>query len=361
MTRPLAGTEDLDDSVARQTYADLIGTAYETATAVVIDGTVAAVDVVENTITETAHGFETGDKVVYTNGGGTSITGLTSTNTYYVIRVDANTIQLASSYANAIAGTEIDLTVVGVGTSQVLTPTITATFLANTSGTAIVELKAPAGVELTAVLSDSVVFTEEESTTCTPTAGSTVAWVATNGVGYRATRDLCISLNRNVCTDGNRLAELQAFYLNNPLYVAGSLAVVAGDDCRDSYTLTQLADGFSTDGCLSTEPGVFSDFGGYEGQTWEVVEEEADDFDDEKRCGLEITAEIPEKYYSDCAMELKDYWEDEPIRLEVAWIHDSYTGFPDICALTFPSAKRTQVGQVANQSGEWLLREYIKL
>ena len=59
-------------------------------------------------------------------------------------------------------------------------------------------------------------------------------------------------------------------------------------------------------------------------------------------------------------MELNDYWEDEPIRLEVSWIHDAYTGFPEACAIDFPAAKRTQVGAVANQSGEWLLREYIK-
>jgi hypothetical protein len=360
VSRPLAGTEDLSTSGARQTYANTIGTAYETATAVVINGEVAAVDVTANTITEVAHGFETGDKVTYANGGGTSITGITTATDYFVIKVNNNTIQLATTYALAIAGTARDLTVVGVGVAHTLTPVITATFLSQANGNAVVELQTPSGVELTALLSDSVTLTEEVDTTCTPTAASTVAWVATAGVGYRQTRELCISLNRNECTDGDRLAELQAFYANNPLYVADSLAVVAGDDCRDSYTLDQYADGFSTDGCLSTEPGVFSDFGAYDGQVWEVVPVAAAAFDEAKRCGLEISAIIPEKYYSDCAMELKDYWEDEPIRLEVAWIHDSYTGFPEGCTTEFPAAKRTQVGAVANQSGEWLLREYIK-
>lgn len=359
VSRPLAGTEDLSGTVARQTYADLIGTAYETATKITFNGA-SAVDPTTDQITSVAHGFETGDKVTYSNGGGTSIVGLTTATDYFVIRVDADNVQLATTYVNAIAGTEIDITADGVGASHTLTPVIVAAFFAQSEGNAIVELSTPGGVELTALLSDQVTLTEEVGTTCTPTAASTVAWVTTAGVGYRATRSLCISLNRLECTDGNRLAELQAFYANNPLYVAGSLAVVAGDDCRDSYTLNQLADGFSTDGCLSSEPGVFSDFGGYEGQTWEVVVTTPDAFDADKRCGLEVSAVIPEKYFSDCAMELKDYWEDEPIRLEVSWIHDAYTGFPEACAISFPAAKRTQVGKVANQSGEWLLREYIK-
>ena len=360
VTRPLAGTEDLVGTVAQQTYADVIGTAYETATRVSIDSEVTSTNVTNNTVTKVAHGFETGDKVTYNKNGGTAITGITDLTDYYIIKVDADTIAFATTYALAIAGTKRDLTVVGVCTTQYLTPVITATFLSSTSGTATVELSAPGGVEVTALLSDRVVLVDEVGTTCTPAAGSTTAWVATVGVGYRQTRSLCISLNRLDCTDGNRLSELQAFYANNPLYVANSLALVAGDDCRDSYTLTQYADNFSTDGCLSSEPGVFSEFGGYDNARWEPVVPAAAAFDAALKCGLEISATLPEKYFSDCAMELKDYWEDEPIRLEVSWIHDSYTGFSEDCTLSFPSAKRVQVGKVANQTGEWLLREYIK-
>lgn len=360
ISRPLAGTEDLSGTVARQTYADVIGTAYETATKVTFDGTVTNVSVGADTITLTAHGFETGDKVTYSNGGGTSITGITTATDYFLIRVDANTVKVATTYALAVAGTARDLTVVGVGAAHSFTPVITAAFQAQANGNAIVELTTPGGVELTALLSDSATLTEEVGTTCTPAAATPIAWVATNGVGWRGTRDLCISLNRLECTDGNRLAELQAFYVNNPLYVADSLEVTAGDGCRDSYTLTQYADGFSTDGCLSSQPAVFSEFGGYDNAIWEVVPVAAVAYDADKKCGIEISAVIPEKYFSDCAFELKDYFEDEPIRLEVMWIHDSYTGWSDDCVTSFPSAKRVQVGKVANQSGEWLLREYIK-
>lgn len=71
-------------------------------------------------ITYTSHGLVTGDKVTYTDGGGTAVVGLTDGGTYYVIRIDANTLKLASSYANAIAGTAIGITS-GIGSNHKLT------------------------------------------------------------------------------------------------------------------------------------------------------------------------------------------------------------------------------------------------
>jgi hypothetical protein len=60
-----------------------------------------------NTITLTGHSLHNGDIVRYY--GATAIGGLTSNNVYSVIRVDANTIKLASTTANASAGTNITL------------------------------------------------------------------------------------------------------------------------------------------------------------------------------------------------------------------------------------------------------------
>lgn len=70
----------------------------------------------------------TGMSVVFTLTSGT-ITGLTSTSTYYVIRNSATTIKLASSLANAQNGTAIDLT---AKSSPVWT--ITGTLTARTVG-----------------------------------------------------------------------------------------------------------------------------------------------------------------------------------------------------------------------------------
>lgn len=84
-----------------------------TGTKVVVD-TIAttAVDTSTDQITVTS-AEETGTPVRYSDGNGTAITGLVNRTLYYVIKVDATNIQLASTYANAIAGTEIDLTGTG--------------------------------------------------------------------------------------------------------------------------------------------------------------------------------------------------------------------------------------------------------
>lgn len=61
-----------------------------------------------NTLTIENHDLVTGQAVVYTEDGG-SITNLSDSTTYYVIEVDDHTIKLATTEANAIAGTAIDL------------------------------------------------------------------------------------------------------------------------------------------------------------------------------------------------------------------------------------------------------------
>lgn len=71
-------------------------------------------------ITIASHGLLTAQRVMYSDGGGTAITGLTDLVAYFIIVVDANTIKLATTVANANAGTAIDLTAVGVGTTHYL-------------------------------------------------------------------------------------------------------------------------------------------------------------------------------------------------------------------------------------------------
>lgn len=71
-----------------------------------------AVDTSTDKITVTA-APETGTPVVYSEADGTAITGLTTGQWYYTIKVDATTVQLAETYDDAIAGTEIDLTGTG--------------------------------------------------------------------------------------------------------------------------------------------------------------------------------------------------------------------------------------------------------
>ena len=80
----------------------------------------AVVIVATDTITITDHGFSTGDRVVYSDGGGTVITGLSDETTYYVQRTGANTLKLATSQENAYSGTVVNLTAVGSGSTHKL-------------------------------------------------------------------------------------------------------------------------------------------------------------------------------------------------------------------------------------------------
>ena len=72
--------------------------------------------------TKTAHGLETGfGPIRVSNSGGALPTGLVAGTDYWIINISANTFKFAASYANAIAGTPIDLTTNGTGTQTLHT------------------------------------------------------------------------------------------------------------------------------------------------------------------------------------------------------------------------------------------------
>lgn len=74
----------------------------------------------DDTLTASAHGLTTGHgPVTVANGGGALPTGLAAATSYWVIRLTANTFKLATSFANAMAGTAIDITTDGTGTQTI--------------------------------------------------------------------------------------------------------------------------------------------------------------------------------------------------------------------------------------------------
>ena len=66
------------------------------------------------TITVSGHGYSTGDRIRLTNAGNSTIqynsAALSETAVWYVIVVNATSFKLATSHANATAGTNVDLT-----------------------------------------------------------------------------------------------------------------------------------------------------------------------------------------------------------------------------------------------------------
>lgn len=86
--------------------------------------TVTAVSTTNNTLTAVAHGLLTGDRFRLHNVGGAlpaatpSLAGVTD---YFAVRVDADTIKVAVSSADALAGTPVvvDITGTGSGTTKI--------------------------------------------------------------------------------------------------------------------------------------------------------------------------------------------------------------------------------------------------
>lgn len=350
VSRPLAGTEDLSGSGVQQTYADTIGTAYETATKVTFDGTVAGVNVTTDIITKTAHGFQTGDKVTYGNGGGTSITGVTNGSDYYVIRVTADTLKLATTYALALAGTGRDLTVVGVGTSHTLTPVITAKYLSQNGSSASVELSTPAGVEITAaLLSDILTLARVVGPSCS-TAGTVTAWVE-GDPRYKVQRTLTIALEKE-CGTANRLTDLQTFYANDSTIVAGTIALRTAGTCGDIYEVDQWSEECSVDNCLSEAEVSFRDLQSFEGFTW--TEDEPAAGSTSVKTGVRITAAYEDTRFGGCSFNPSDYYSVRPLQLMVTQFDDS----GNACATPIPSRKLRANSQ-ATQSGEWVIRQFI--
>lgn len=78
---------------------------------------ISAPNTTTDAMTATAHGKMTGfGPVRLANSGGALPTGLAAATDYWLIVVDANTVKFASSYANALAGTPVDITAAGSGT-----------------------------------------------------------------------------------------------------------------------------------------------------------------------------------------------------------------------------------------------------
>lgn len=79
------------------------------------------ISLVNGAITETAHGYATGDVGQLTTSGSLP-TGFSASTDYYVIKISDDSYALATSYANALAGTRVVPTAVGSG-NQTLTLT----------------------------------------------------------------------------------------------------------------------------------------------------------------------------------------------------------------------------------------------
>lgn len=77
--------------------------------------TVTLVDPSLDQLTVTAHGFNTGDGPIRVVSDGTQPGNVGASTDYWIIKVDANTVALATTFALAMAGTRLDIQSAGTG------------------------------------------------------------------------------------------------------------------------------------------------------------------------------------------------------------------------------------------------------
>ena len=113
------------DKVVLSTGHELVINSITTAAAsasgsvVTFDGSdVLIADTATDTIEATGHGFIQDQAVQYSSGGDIAVQGLVEGNFYFIIAVDVDNFQLATS----IGGSAVDLLAVGTGTSHTITP-----------------------------------------------------------------------------------------------------------------------------------------------------------------------------------------------------------------------------------------------
>lgn len=132
-----------------------------------------------------SHGFTTGLKVQATTAGTLAVPLVVSTD-YFAIRIDADYFQLATSLANAVAGTQLDITDVGV-TSTTLTPvalSASVTFQESNDGVNYTDVQAATAITVDgSVILRSVAYCKYLKVLKTLTAGvvNLKAFVSTIG------------------------------------------------------------------------------------------------------------------------------------------------------------------------------------
>lgn len=154
---------------------------------VMTGGLAADYTIAQSSINAPSHGMSTGFFVYFTTGTNVALNPLVHNTTYYVIKVDANTVKLALTQAAAVAGTPIVFT-----SSRTPTTTNTYTIVASTAvGTPSYKWRVSNDntywVDLSTRTNATGVVVEQGSLASYALAGTSMAWDL-GKVGYRYLR-----------------------------------------------------------------------------------------------------------------------------------------------------------------------------
>lgn len=277
---------------------------------------------------------------------------------------DFSTAATRDAYANAIWTAYAAQESITTTTSTTSTTTAAgtfnadATFVGQDGSLAIVKVKFVEGtVPSPAIGTDIIEFSHTEPAVCVFATPASVAWTSC-GTGISSTRSLILkNINRPDCdTDGDRLDDITIALTGVRGIDLGSLALVAGDACKDDYTVDQTSLDCLEEGCLTSNVTFSYDaVPAFENNSWEVVPSvEADD--DTRKCGIRVSAGYVDPRFGDCSFNPADYYNVEPVKMEISLLQED----GDRCDVAnWPTVSQSQIGQIARQSGEFVVREVI--
>ena len=232
-----------------------------------------------------------------------------------------------------------------------------ASFVGQDGSLAIVKLKFAAGSDIDALGTDILEFSHTEAAVCVFDTPASVAW-ENCGSGISSQRTLRLkNIARPDCdSDGDRLDDITASLAGVVGINIADLELEEGDGCMDDYTVTQNSTDCLDEGCLTSNVTfTYDDLPAFENQAWEVVETASVE-DNTRKCGIRITAGYIDPKFGDCSFNPMDYYETEPIKMEVSLLQED----GDRCdAANWPTQRQTRIGQISRQSGEYVVRELI--
>lgn len=277
---------------------------------------------------------------------------------------DFSTAASRDDYANTVWQDYATQESVTTSTSTTSTTTAAGTanpdavFIANDGAVALVKVKFVAGTVLDpAIGADIIEFSHTEPAVCVFDAPVAVAWESC-GTGIRSSRTLRIkNISRPDCdADGDRLADISASLAGVIGIDLDSLEVETGTACKDDYTVEQYSVDCLDEGCLTSNVTfTFDNLPAFENNSWEVVPAAHVD-DDTRKCGIRVTAGYIDPKFGECSFNPMDYYETEPIKMEVSILGED----DDRCDVAqWPTVSQTRIGRISRQSGEYVVRELI--
>jgi hypothetical protein len=235
---------------------------------------------------------------------------------------------------------------------------VSGTFLGQDGAVAFIQLAVTVGSSETAVKDDVIQYTHTTDNKCTPPANSSIAWTLFQQQ-YKGTRVQTLTLPK-VCGSQNQLTAVEAFYAGDPTIVSGSIEVLQSGVCADTYQLTQYSQTSVIDDCLSPAPVTFANVTSYQGYIWKngacLASNTAPAYPAEPvYAGVRIYGAYADTRFGNCSFEPTDYFSQRPLRINVSQVNEDGNPCDQPTKVT-----RIQYGTVATQTGEYMIRQYLK-